>query len=69
MALSVTGFFSSLLGLTLAPFVSSLVIAIAFASVQQKHQGLLSSSPDYSALNAQEINHQTFAAAAEMNSK
>jgi late competence protein required for DNA uptake (superfamily II DNA/RNA helicase) len=43
----------SALGLALAPFVSSLVIAIAFAPVQQERQGLLSATPDYSLLNAQ----------------
>jgi hypothetical protein len=57
----------SALGLTLALFVASLVIAIAFAPVQQKRQGLLSGTPDYSLLNVQEINHQTLKAAAAID--
>ena len=57
----------SALGLTLALFVASLVIAIAFAPVQQKRKGLLSGTPDYSLLNVQEINHQTLKAAAAIN--
>jgi hypothetical protein len=60
---------TSALGLTLSPFVASLVMAIAFAPVQQKHNGLLSGTPDYSLQNAQEINHQTFEAAAAIKSK
>lgn len=59
----------SALGLTLAPFVASLVIAIAFAPVQQKHKGLLSDAPDYSLLTVQEINRQTLKAAAAIKIK
>jgi len=57
----------STVGLTLAFFVASLVIAIAFAPVQQKRKGLLSGTPDYSLLNAQEINRQTLKAAAAID--
>jgi hypothetical protein len=45
------------------------VIAIAFAPVQQKRQGLRSGPPDYFLLNAQEINHQTLKAAAAIKLK
>jgi hypothetical protein len=54
----------SALGLTLALFVASLVITIAFAPIQQKHKALLSGAPDYSLLTAQEINRRTLKAAA-----
>jgi len=59
----------SALGLTLALFVASLVITIAFAPIEQKHKGLLSGTPDYSLLTAQEINHQTLKAAAAIKTK
>jgi hypothetical protein len=59
----------SALGLTLAPFASSLFIVIAFAPVQQNRQGLRSVTADYALLNAQEINHQTFKAATALKSK
>ena len=59
----------SALGLALAPFVASLVIAIAFAPVQQMHNGLLPDTSDYSLLTVKEINRQTLKAAAAIKIK
>ncbi len=54
----------SSLGLTLALFIGSLAIVPVFAPIQQKRTGFLFGVPDYSLLNATEINRRTLQLAA-----
>jgi len=54
----------SAVGLTLALVVASLALVLILASVQQKRNDF--QSADYSLLNANEINHRTLKAAANL---
>jgi hypothetical protein len=59
----------SAVGLTLAPFVASLALVLALASIQQTRKGFLLGTLDYSLLNSSEINRQTLKVAAEIKGR